>query len=370
MAHCDVLVAGGGVVGLSLAWRLAQRGQQVVVLEAGTAGGASWAAAGMLAPLAEARSCNAFVRLGLDSLALYPDFLKELSDASGLAIAPAGPGMLRVAQTRHEADTLHQALTWQQTLGLPLEWLDTADALQREPALLSTLVGAVYSPREQQITPRRLLDALRAACLHAGVVIHANSCLETIVTHGQRATGAVVSTLSLDCGQLVLAAGVWIDRAAGRLGISLPVTPLRGQALTLDTGLPLPLAHTIYGTQGYLVPRASGQIVVGATEEHAGFDAAPTPDGRNGLRAMASRLVPLTAQLPLHEHWAGLRPVTPDGLPLLGRAPHWDNVFLAGGHGRNGILLTPITAQLMTRTLLDSTPPPAALSPTRFEIAP
>ncbi len=370
MAHCDVLIVGGGVVGLSLAWRLAQRDSRVAVLDAGTAGSASWAAAGMLAPLAEARSYSAFVRLGLDSLALYPEFLKELSDASGLEIAPAGPGMLRVARTEHEADTLRQSLAWQQTLGLPLEWLDSADALRREPALSSRVVGAVYSPREQHVTPRRLLDALRLACRNAGVVIHPNASVNALHTQGQRVTGAAASSVAIECGQLVLAAGAWIGSLAAALGLSLPVTPLRGQALALSTAFPLPVSYTVYGTQGYLVPRSEGRIVVGATEEHAGFDAVPTPGGRDGLRAMATDLVPLAARLPLHEHWAGLRPVTPDGLPILGRAPRWDNVFLAGGHGRNGILLTPLTAHLMTRALLENTPPPAEAAPNRFENSP
>lgn len=370
MVHCDVLVVGGGVVGLSLAWRLAQRGARVAVLDAGTAGGASPAAAGMLAPLAEAHSCTAFVRLGLDSLALYPLFLEELREASGLDIRVAGPGMLRVAQNEQEADTLRNALAWQQTLGLPLEWLNTADALRREPALSSHSVGAVHSPREQHVTPRGLLEALRLACSHAGVVIHTDTRLRTLATQGQRVMQAVTPTLTLGCDRIVLAAGTWMAELGTQLGLSLPIIPLRGQALTLAAPPPLPLSHTIYSAQGYLVPRAEGHIVVGATEEHAGFDASATPSGRDGLRAMAAALVPLTACLPLLKHWAGLRPVTPDGLPLLGRAPRWDNVFLAGGHGRNGILLTPFTAQLMTELMLDNTLSPAEVDPNRFGTAP
>ncbi len=366
MAYCDVLVVGGGAAGLALAWRLAQRGQQVAVLDSGAAGGASPAAAGMLAPLAEARSDTPFVRLGLDSLALYPLFLEELRAASGLGIGLAGPGMLRVAQTKPEADTLRDALAWQQTLGLPLEWLDRANLLRREPALAPGLVGAVYSPCEQHVTPRLLVEALRLACARAGVVTHADTRLETLAAHGSRVMQAVTPTFSLGCGQLVLAAGAWMGSLGDILGLSLPVVPLRGQALTLTAPLLLPFSHTIYGTGGYLVPRADGRIVVGATEEQAGFDASTTTTGLDGLRAMASRLVPLTANLAGHEHWAGLRPVTPDGLPLLGRAPGWDNVFLAGGHGRNGILLAPLTAQWMTGLVLDEAVPPAEVDPARF----
>jgi len=370
MAHCDVLIVGGGVVGLSLAWRLAQRGRQVAVLDAGAAGQASRAAAGMLAPLAEAHAPGPSVQFGLESLALYPVFCQELRDASGLEIAAVGPGMLRVAQTPHEAETLHQALEWQQTLGLPLAWLDGAKALRREPALSSQIVGAVYSPREQHVTPRLLLEALRRACRCAGVAFYAAFHMDKFRTDGVRVTGAVLPSVTLECSQMVVAAGAWSGQFGGDLAPPLPVTPLRGQALTLDAGLPLPFSHTIYGTQGYLVPRTEGQIVVGATEEQTGFDAATTTGGMDGLRAMASRLVPSTANLALQEHWAGLRPVTPDGLPLLGRAANWDNVFLAAGHGRNGILLTPLTALLMTELLLNNTPPPAGLSPTRFETTP
>lgn len=370
MAHCDILVVGGGVVGLSLAWRLAQRGQSVAVVDASAPGRASRAAAGMLAPLAEARSFNPFVLYALESLALYSGFLEELSEASGLEIAPAGPGMLRVAQTQSEANTLRDALAWQRTLGLPLEWLGGAEALRREPVLSSHILGAVYSPREQHVTPRLLLDALHLACVRSNVCTYPTFRLDNIRTCGRRVTEAVLPTLTLECDRMVIAAGAWTGQFGGDMAHPLPVTPLRGQALTLDTALPLPFSHTIYGSRGYLVPRSEGRIVVGATEEHAGFDAATTPQGREGLRAMASSLVPLTAHLPVHEHWAGLRPVTPDGLPLLGRAANWDNVFFAAGHGRNGILLTPITAQLMTQVLLDSAPIPAEVDLARFGAAP
>lgn len=369
MAHCDVLVVGGGIVGLSLAWRLAQAGRQVVVLDAGAAGGASRAAAGMLAPLAEARALTPFVQLGLDSLALYPAFLQDLRAASGLDIHAQGPGMLRVAQTPPEADALCQSLAWQQSLGLPLEWLSPADARRREPTLTPGVAGVVYSPNEQHVPPRLLVDALRRACTHAGVAVHSDS-LDTVQTHGTRVTQAVLPSASIACGQLVIAAGAWTGALGEMLALSPPITPLRGQALTLDTSLPLPFAHTIYAVGGYLVPRTEGRILVGATEERAGFDAATTVPGLDGLRAMAAALVPLTARLPLCEHWAGLRPVSPDGLPLLGRAAGWDNVFLAAGHGRNGILLTPLTAQWMTDLLLHDTLPPAAVSPARFGAAP
>ncbi len=370
MASCDVLVVGGGIVGLSLAWRLARRGQTVAVLDGGTPGRASRAAAGMLAPLAEARAPGPQVRLGLDSLALYPAFLEELRAASGLDIAASGPGMLRVAQNEREATVLHKSLVWQQNMGLPLEWLDSAAVRQREPALSAHIVGAVFSPREQHVAPRRLLDALRLACERAGVCICPTFRLDGLRTEGRRAVGAALPSGFLEGGQMVIAAGAWTGKFGGDLAHPLPVTPLRGQALTLEAGLPLPITHTIYAGSGYLVPRSEGHIVVGATEELSGFDAAPTPDGGSGLRAMASALVPLTANLPTHEHWAGLRPVTPDGLPFLGRAPNWDNVFFAAGHGRNGILLTPLTARLMTELLLNGTPPPAEVSSTRFGATP
>lgn len=367
---CDVLVVGGGVIGLSLAWRLAQRGLKVAVLDSGAPGGASRAAAGMLAPLAEAHSLTPFVQFGLDSLALYPAFLEELRVVSGRDVALAGPGMLRVAQTDAEADALHQSLQWQQSLGLPLEWLDADAARAREPALASSIVGAVHSACEQHVTPRRLLDALRRACRHAGATIYRGARMVGINTAGKHATGTITPTVSVHCAHLVLAQGAWTGEMSVAFGYALPITPLRGQALTLQTTLPLPFAHTLYGTHGYLVPRAEGRIVVGATEEQAGFDAATTPQGIDTLRAMATSLAPLTAPLRVQEKWAGLRPVTPDGLPLLGRMPGWDNVFVAAGHGRNGVLLTPLTAQMMAQAILDNAPLPAELAPTRFGTQP
>ena len=164
----------------------------------------------------------------------------------------------------------------------------------------------------------------------------------------------------------VLAAGAWTPALGKWLGFDIPVTPLRGQILALGPQSPAPFSHTIYTHGPYLVPRADGRIVAGATEEWAGFAVATDDAAITGLRAEASALVPVLADWPLHSAWAGLRPVSADGLPLLGRVPGWDNVHVATGHGRNGILLTPITGALMADHLLHDASLPGAFDPARF----
>lgn len=362
----DYLILGGGVIGLSIAYYLSRQSVTVTVLDAGDPGQASSAAAGMLAPLAETSAPGPFLDLALDSLRRYPAFVAALRDDSGLELDIQGPGMLRVARTDAEESALCRALAWQPALGLPLHRLTGADARRLEPGLSPEVQAAVLSPSEKHVEPHRLLAALAAACRHRGVKIlsnHPATGLETSAACIQ----AVRSGLARHTfGTLVLAAGAW-TRPLGHVQVQpVPVTPLRGQILALGPQSPAPFSHTLYTHGAYLVPRADGRIVAGATEEWAGFAVETNDAAIQGLRAEASALAPALAGWPLHSAWAGLRPVSADGLPLLGRVPGWDNVHVATGHGRNGILLTPITGALVADHLLHDATLPAAFDPARF----
>lgn len=368
-ATSDVAIIGGGVIGLTLAWRLAQGGARVTVLDAGRTrlpGQASWAAAGMLAPLAESRQQTPFVDLGLDSLRRYPSFVEELQAETGISTGIAGPGMLRVAQTETQEEQLCAAYSWQKRLGMALEWLPEKEARKREPSLSMETRAAVYSPRERHIVPRTLLLALRAACRSRDVRVLRGAHVVGLNTHGARITSVSLGMRFVAFGTLVVAGGAWTGELGRALGLTLPITPVRGQAIALAADQVFSLSHTIYGAEGYVVPRQSGQIVIGATEENVGFAAGTTREGQTWLREMGARLAPSLAGLKRTEGWAGLRPVMADGLPAIGAAPGWDNVYFAAGHGRNGILLAPATADLMADCLLNNTPPPAAFSPARF----
>lgn len=350
--NADVVVVGGGVVGLSLAWRLAQAGTAVAVIDAGCDDGqASIASAGMLAPLAESERPGPLVRLGLDSLRRYPGFVSALREETGEAPRLAGPGMLRVAAGPGEEEALAAAFAWQKTAGLPLDWLD-ADAVQGlEPALSDGVRAAVLSPEEKHVEPGALLAALTAACRRRGVRIESSRALG-FETRGRRVVAVETAAGPRGCGQAVIAAGAWSAILTRRLGLELALFPVRGQLLALRCRHPL-LRHTVYSRAGYLVPRSQGRLVVGATVERVGFDPATTDAGEAALLAAARRLAPPLAALPVESRWAGLRPGSGDGLPILGRLPGWENACVAAGHFRNGILLAPVTADALSRLILE-----------------
>ena len=341
----------------------------MTVLEAGEPGQASSAAAGMLAPLAEANEPGPFLDLALSSLRRYPAFVATLRDVSGLDLRLQGPGMLRVARSDAEEAALCRALSWQPALGLPLHRLTGTEARRLEPGLSPGVQAAVLSSHEKHVEPRLLRAALSAACRAQGVELFAHSPATRLETSASRAHAVLSGETRHMFGALVLAAGAWSYALGKQLGFDIPVAPLRGQILALGPQSPAPFSHTLYTHGAYLVPRADGRIVAGATEEWAGFAVTTDDAAIAGLRAEASALIPALAAWPLHSAWAGLRPVSADGLPLLGRVPGWDNVHVATGHGRNGILLTPITGALMADHLLHDVPLPAAFDPARFSEA-
>lgn len=364
----DVVIVGGGVIGLSIAYHLACAGTAVTVLDAGWPGQASTAAAGMLAPLAEAAGTGPFLDFALASCRLYPDFTARVRDESGIDPELFGPGTLRVAWTEHEEQELFQTLAWQGRTGLSLEMLDGEAVEKLEPALARNVRMAVRSADERQVSPRRLLPALETACARRGVQICHGAAVSGIIARGRSVQAVQTQSGSMACGAAIFAGGAWSAETTNPLGFHAPVSPVRGQILSLGPFSPdfLSLHHTVWTHGAYLVPRADGRIVVGATEERVGFLAETTQAGLASLRAAATRLAPRLANAPLESGWAGLRPVSADGLPLLGRVPGWENALIAAGHGRNGILLAPATGAAMTNLLLHDVLPPRAFAPDRF----
>jgi glycine oxidase len=321
----DIRVVGGGLIGLSIAWRAAQRGAGVSVLEAGTLGsGASHVAAGMLAPTAELEVGEAGARLlelSLRSLERWPAFAEELG--VGLRF-----GSLLVARDADEAEALERELAVRHERGLDVERLRPSEARRREPALAPTLRLALDVPGDASVDPRRVLDALATACRELGVDIR----------EGERVD-------ELPAGRVVVAAGAW----TAELVPGVPVRPLKGQLLRLrDPRGPGLLERVIRFEGGYLVPRDDGAYVLGATMEERGFDTTVTAGGLYELLRDAHELVPGLSELVVEEAIAGLRPATPDNLPIVEER---DGVLLATGHGRNGVLLAPLTADLVVAEL-------------------
>lgn len=356
--HADIMVLGGGVVGLSLAWRLAQAGAAVTVIDAGCDDGqASSAAAGMLAPLAEAQRSGPLVESGLDSLRRYPGFVSELREASGVSVHLSAAGMLRVATDQAEGEALAAAFAWQKSAGLPLDWLDGEAARCLEPALSERVRAAVLSPAEKHLEPGALLAALREACRRRSVRIVAARA-GGFKTRGRRVLTVESTAGSSSCAAVVVAAGAWSAVLARHLGSELPIAPVRGQMLALR-GLRALLRHAVFSRAGYLVPRAEGRVDVGATVESVGFNPETTEAGEAALRASAHALAPSLGTAHIEGRWAGLRPASGDGLPIIGPLPGWQNAFVSTGHYRNGILLAPISADLLSRSIVTGVCEPA-----------
>ena len=366
MGASDITVIGGGVIGLSIAWALAAERVSVTLLDSAAKGQASFAAAGMLAPLAEAAQQGEFVSLGIESLGLWPSFVDQLRAEVNSPLCISGPGMLRIARTDAEDAALRAAITWQSKYDLPLRLLESAELRSLEPPLSPNIRSAILSPRERCVDPRLLLIALREACLDRGVIIRSQTSVTDFETSGERITALKTTGGAISSGAYVLASGAWSRALAQSLGVNIPVHPLRGQMLSLGPLQPLPIHHTVYTHNGYLVPRCDGRIIAGTTEEQVDFDSQTTDSGIDTIHAMATSLIPDLKQVPRQSAWAGLRPVSADGMPIIGRLPNWENIYAATGHGRNGILLTPLTSRLLTANVLHNAPVPHILAPERF----
>jgi glycine oxidase len=356
-------IIGAGVIGLGIAWRLAARGAAVTVFDKGTAGaGASHAAAGMLAACAEAEPGEeALIALGRESQRRWPAFAAELEAASGIDVELRIEGTLVIALTADDQARIHHHLVLQQQLGLPVEWITPAETRRREPHLAGKLAGAVWSPEDHQVDNRKLAAALRVAAEKTGVVIREHTEVKEIAVANGRAAGVVLADGSkVAADTVVLAAGAW-SRTIGGLAPELrpPVRPIKGQMLSLrmDAAAPL-ITHVVWGPGIYMVPRRDGRLILGATVEEKSFDTTLTAGGVLTLLEAAWRAVPAIEELPIDEMWVGHRPGSRDDAPILGPGPVAGLVY-ATGHHRNGILLTPITADAIARLVLDHTVDPA-----------
>jgi glycine oxidase len=365
-----VAIIGAGVIGLAIAWRLATRGTQVMIFDRGAAGGgASHAAAGMLAASMEAEPGEeALVALGRISQARWPAFAAELQQTTGTDVELRTEGTLILALTADDRAQLMHHLALQQKLGLPIEWLAASEVRRREPRLATTIAGAVLCPLDHQVDNRRVVAALRQAAHVCGVKLHEHQAVAEILTTAGAATGvALADGQQVPADVVVLAAGAW-SRSINGLDPHLrpPVRPVKGQmlALRMDASAPV-INHVICAPGVYLVPRRDGRLLVGATVEERGFDTELTAGAVLTLLQSAWRVVPGIEELPIHEMWVGQRPGSRDDAPILGGGP-LRGVVYATGHHRNGILLTPITADLIAGFILDGVTDPA-LAPFSIE---
>jgi glycine oxidase len=342
----DVLVVGGGVAGLAIAWEAAGLGMGVTVLDRGRlGGGATHAAAGMLSPLDEAHRGEALLRFGVCGLRAYPEWVGELEAESGLSSEYRGGGKFGAALSNSDVGPLRELERVAAAHGLRAEWIESAGLPTIAPALAPGLLGGLLLPDDQRVDNRALAGVLGEACRRRGVRLHPETAVRSVVLEGGRVRGVGLEDgRAIEGAMVVVAAGAWAGRLAG-LPRPLRVRPVRGQMLALRPRAPI--SSQVLGSRDvYLVPRDDGRLLVGATVEDVGFVEANTVDGVVGLLSAALSLVPSLADASIVEIWSGLRPGTDDGLPILGADPEVEGLFYATGHFRSGILLAPVTGRV------------------------
>ncbi len=337
-----VLVVGGGIIGLATAWELAKAGCEVVVFERATPGAeASSAAAGLLAPLGES-SETTFARLALASWRLYPDVVRELQERTGIDVEYVTRGTIypmSATQSRGDAEA------WAVNKELGVEALDGGDVQALEPALSPKVRHAIFVKGDHWLNNQRLVLAYAQAAAAAGVELRTGCNVSRVLVERGRARAVGTEGERIEGDAVLLAAGAWTSELVASFGMRLRVEPRRGQMLAL-AHVPPVLTYCVHG-EAYMAPRPSGELVVGATVERAGFQRAVTAEGIASLLRAAIELVPSLRDLPITRTWCGFRPWAPDSLPILGPWPGIEGLWIATAHFRNGILLAPITARLM-----------------------
>jgi glycine oxidase len=370
----DVAIVGGGVIGSSIAFELAAEKLNVVLLDREQPGrGASWAAAGMLSAGPDSHEALPLVPIAKESLQLYPKFIGAVEEVSGLHTHFASEGALQIfpgAQAETERDKMVAEF---RALDIAIEPVSLDKSRGMENAIGTAARAAAWLPGESTVDPRLLMDALLAALRHRELEIRSGCKVSSLLRHGSRCTGLIASGEEIAANVVVVAAGCHSSALAGEnsdengwLSRYAPTRPVRGQMLALQSQK-VHLRRVLRSERGYLVPRLGGRIVAGSTLENVGFDKRVTAGGIHKILDAAIELVPDLANAEIVETWAGLRPATPDNLPILG-STDVEGLFIATGHYRNGILLAPVTAELARDWILNKTinADVAVFSPLRF----
>lgn len=364
----EVVIAGGGIIGLAIAYELSRRGVECLVLDSRRRGmAATNAAAGILSPLSEFGRPDALVQLNLAGMRRYPEWVERMRDeAPEVDVEFMVNGVLRVAFDEDGLAGLRKGLRYQDELGIELIELDAEGVRDIEPKLNPDIVGGVLATQDGQISNQRFPLALARAAQQRGARVIDWRPVEGFRRRGGRVTTVRTPQADFDCSTLVLAAGPWTRPLAQKLGVDVPTKPIRGQMLALGR-MVTPIGRPVWGSRGYVLPRANGLVFAGATVEDVGFRLRTTKRGLAQVRRAAFELVPQLSHAREHFSWAGLRPGTPDGLPMMGALPGYENVWVATGHFRSGILLGPITGELMADAILGgSSEALAPFDPARF----
>ncbi len=352
--NSDILIIGGGVIGLSLARALHKKGfKKITILDKGEIGKeSSYAAAGMLAVQAETDRADAFFGFCNESNKLYPKFAEELFNETSIDIELDKEGTLYLAFNERDETELRERYEWQKKAGLDVEKLSAVETHKLEPFVSPEIRGSLFFPNDWQVENRRLIDALEKYCELNKIEIRENVEINNLLTENGTVIGAETVSEKFYAEKVVLATGAWSSLIKAD-GFELPeIKPIRGQIIEFQTAKRL-FQKVIYSPRGYLVPRIDGRILVGATVEDAGFDKTLSENAAKFLRENAQEIAPNLVNLKIHDQWIGLRPFASDGLPVLGEIENAENLFIMTAHYRNGILLAPITAKILAEKIAD-----------------
>ena len=367
-----IIIVGAGVIGLSIAWRLARENtrDEILLLDANRAGeGTSRVSAGMIAPIAEAGFEDPhFIKFARLSRERYRAFVSEVSRDADMPVVLGEEGSIIVAIHRDDVEAMRRVYEHRRHADLPVEWLTGSEAREMEPTLTPRVSAAMWIAYDGQVNPRALLPALVRACNRRGVEVRESARVQRIVINDETVAGVELDGETITADTVVVCAGAWSGTIDGMPADVVPqVRPIRGQILRLTRTTDFAMKHVVRGPRAYLLPKDDGTVVVGATQEEAGFDATPTAGGIKTILENAWEMVPSIYDLPIERVEVGLRPGTRDHLPLVG-ATRIHGLIMATGHFRHGILFAPTTADAVCRGILtgDFGEDVAAFAPDRF----
>jgi glycine oxidase len=344
----DVAIIGGGINGSSIAYQLAKKGRKVIILEKNQlACEASSAAAGMLAAQAELEKDGPLFQLALKSQAMFSSLSHELLEYTGIDIEFINKGMLKIAETEEIAVEVKKQVEFQKNWDPSIQWLDDSEIREMEPSLSPIVAGGMYLPNDGHVQPKKLSQAFAKAALCFGAEIHEKTEVLSFLYDKDKVKGVKTTKGVIHCDQVVIATGAWASQLMKETGLNVNVFPVKGECFSVRTEAPI-INNTLFSDKRcYIVPKRNGEIYIGATMVENTFDKNVTPGGIATLLERAIHLVPKIKSLSWERVWCGIRPQTGDGNPYIGEHPEWKGLFIAAGHFRNGILLSPITGKLV-----------------------
>lgn len=352
-SNYTALIIGGGVIGCSVAYHLANENIQVRLLEkTHIAGAASGVAGGFIAPLQEDLPHGATLIAAQESRLRLIELLPRLYADSGIDIEYASPGILRLAYDKDQLDDLHNRFSWQKDLNMDVRLVSGLEAKELEPGIADGAIAGLLTPNEGNLNSKRLVRAFAQAAHNKGAILNENTKVTGLILEGQTIKGVNTSAGAFRADYTIICSGSWSNEFQQSLGLDIPVSPVRGQILATRS-VPSPISRPVWSGITYLIPKLDGSIVIGTTREHVGFQSEPNIEGISTILSNAIRLVPNIKSASLRKVWAGLRPYTPDQTPIIGKVPGIDGILLATGHYRSGMLLSTITGNIIKELIIE-----------------